>query len=77
MTRKVYSGEYQREAAQHVTMRGVDDALAARDLDVQVTVPRSLVYEIGSDGPDTILGKGKLKPDDEVLRYPQARCFKA
>ncbi len=68
MTRRVYSREYKREAAQLVTMRGVSVAQAARDLDVHATVLRRWVREFGSSGPDAFPGKGQLKPDDEELR---------
>ena len=68
MTRRVYSREYKREAAQRVTVRGVSVAQAAKDLDVHATVLRRWVREFGSNGPDAFLGKGQLKPDDEELR---------
>jgi len=68
MTRRVYSREYKREAAQLVTMGGVSVAQAARDLDVHATVLRRWVREFGSSGPDAFPGKGQLKPEDEELR---------
>lgn len=68
MTRRVYSREYTREAAQLVTARGVSVAQAAKDLDVHATVPRRWVREFGSNGPDAFPGKGQLKPEDEELR---------
>jgi len=68
MTRRVYSREYKREAAQLVTARGVSVAQAARDLDVHATVLRRWEREFGSSGPDAFPGKGQMKPDDEELR---------
>lgn len=68
MTRRVSSGEYNREAAQLVTARGVSVAQAAKDLDVHSTVLRRWVREFGSSGSDAFPGKGQLKPDDEELR---------
>lgn len=68
MTRRIFSREFKREAAQLVTMRGVSVAQASRDLDVHATVLRRWVREFGSNGPDAFPGKGQLKPDDEELR---------
>lgn len=68
MTRRIFSPEFKREAAQLVTARGVSVAQAAKDLDVHATVLRRWVREFGSNGPDAFPGKGRLKPDDEELR---------
>lgn len=68
MTRRVYSREFKREAAQLVTTRGVSVAQAARDLDMHAAVLRRWVQEFGSSGSDAFPGKGQLKPNDEELR---------
>jgi len=68
MTRRIFSREFKREAAQLVTVRGLSVAQASRDLDVHATVLRRWVREFGSSGPDAFPGKGQLKPDDEELR---------
>lgn len=68
MTRRIFSREFKREAAQLVIVRGVSVAQASRDLDVHATVLRRWVREFGSNGPDAFPGKGQLKPDDEELR---------
>ena len=56
MTRRVYSPEFKRAAAQLVVARGVSVAQASRDLDVHATVLRSWVREFGSSGADTFPG---------------------
>ncbi len=68
MTRRVFSGEFKREAAQLVTVRGVSVAQASKDLDVHATVLRRWVREFGSSRTNAFPGKGQLKPDDEELR---------
>jgi transposase len=68
MTRRIFSGEFKREARQLVTMRCVSVAQASKDLDVHATVLRRWVREFGSSGTDAFPGKGQLKPDDEELR---------
>ena len=40
MTRRIFSVEFEREAAQLVTVRGVSVAQASKDLDVHATVLR-------------------------------------
>lgn len=68
MTRRIFSAEFKREAAQLVVVRGVSVAQASRDLDVHATVLRRWVREFGSSGRDAFPGKGHLRPDDEELR---------
>lgn len=68
MTRRVYSPEFKREAAQLVVAHGVSVAQASRDLDGHATVLRRWVREFGSSGADAFPGKGQLKPEDEELR---------
>ena len=68
MTRKNYSREYQGEAVQLVTARGVSISQAARDLDLHVIVLRRWVHEFGSSVSDAFPGKKLMKPEDEEVR---------
>jgi len=54
MTRRVFSREFKREAAQLVVMQGVSVAQALRDIDVHATVLRRWMREFGSNGPDAL-----------------------
>ena len=56
MTRRIFSVEFKREAAQLVTVRGVSVAQASKDLDVHATVLRRWVREFGSSDRDAIPG---------------------
>jgi transposase len=58
MTRRIFSGEFKREARQLVTMRCVSVAQASKDLDVHATVLRRWVREFGSSGTDAFPGNG-------------------
>ena len=69
MERRRFTREFKLEAVRLVTDRGVTIAQASRDLDVNGTVLRRWVKELGSDPQQAFPGHGQQKAEqDEITR---------
>lgn len=63
----MFSREFEREAVELVTKRGVSAAQASRDPGIHATVLRRWVWAAAVDGPAAFPGNGKLKPEQEEI----------
>ncbi len=68
MTRRMFSREFNQEAVELVTKRGVSAAQASRNLGIHATVLRRWVRAAVADRPAVFPGNGKLTPEQEELR---------
>jgi len=69
MERRRFTREFKLEAVKLVTDRGVTIAQASRDLDVNGTVLRRWVKELGSDPQQAFPGHGQQKAEQaEITR---------
>ena len=69
MERRRFTREFELEAVRLVTDRGVTIAQASRDLDVNGTVLRRWVKELGSDPQQAFPGHGQQKAEQaEITR---------
>lgn len=66
--RKKYTKEFREEAVKMVLSGGMSKAEVGRRLGVHQTQIGIWVQAVKADGPEAFPGKGKLKPQDEVLR---------
>lgn len=67
MTRRMLSREFKQEAVELVTQRGVNAALASKDLGIHATVLRRWVRTAAADGVAAFPGSGKLTTEREEL----------